>query len=353
MNTGIQEFNGERLDPLSGYTHLGNGYRAYNSNLMRFHSPDGWSPFGEGGINTYVYCTGDPMNQADPSGHFSPGQWIGMGVGLLAGIALSIVTDGAAMPALFSLMATVAGDATVGAGSELITEAVDGQRIHWGRVSIAAGLSAAATLAGAGLGMASKLKGTSNRPIGGWMADRDAFATASGSGSGIWRSIGERFSFLQRRAKFSEGSEAILYKKGNMLIKEYRNPYVGLSHLENETAIFNKIYATDRARVKPPRSIYMPVVEGVPLSHRDILAELTGDNAHSLIASMDRIHNMGVLHGDISDGNILFRKATSEFNFIDFSASSSNSSGLERRAEANHLRWKIQQWPKYSDEWGL
>lgn len=105
------------------------------------------------------------------------------------------------------------------------------------------------------------------------------------------------------------------------------------------------------AKVKPPRSIQMPVVEGTPLSNSNVLSELTSENAHSLIESMDRVHNMGILHGDINDGNILFKKATNEFNFIDFSASSSNSSGLEMRAEANHLRWKIQQWPKYSDEW--
>ncbi|MDG9816723.1 RHS repeat-associated core domain-containing protein [Pseudomonas putida] len=48
---------------------LGNGYRAYNSVLMRFQSPDSLSPFTVGGLNCYAYCTGDPINYADPSGH--------------------------------------------------------------------------------------------------------------------------------------------------------------------------------------------------------------------------------------------------------------------------------------------
>lgn len=48
---------------------LGNGYRAYNPVLMRFHSPDNRSPFAEGGLNTYAYCQGDPLNRTDPSGH--------------------------------------------------------------------------------------------------------------------------------------------------------------------------------------------------------------------------------------------------------------------------------------------
>ena len=62
-------FNGERPDPLTGHYLLGNGYRAFNPVLMRFNSPDSWSPFGEGGMNAYVYCLGDPVNMNDPTGH--------------------------------------------------------------------------------------------------------------------------------------------------------------------------------------------------------------------------------------------------------------------------------------------
>ena len=58
---------------------LGNGYRAFNPVLMRFNSPDSWSPFGEGGLNAYVYCIGDPVNRDDPTGHWgskSLGNWL-------------------------------------------------------------------------------------------------------------------------------------------------------------------------------------------------------------------------------------------------------------------------------------
>jgi RHS repeat-associated protein len=48
---------------------LGNGKRAYNPVLMRFHSPDTWSPFGRGGINAYAYCEQDPINWQDLSGN--------------------------------------------------------------------------------------------------------------------------------------------------------------------------------------------------------------------------------------------------------------------------------------------
>ncbi|NUU38563.1 RHS repeat-associated core domain-containing protein [Pseudomonas sp. C2B4] len=64
-------FNGERQDPVTGRYFLGNGYRGFNPILMRFDTPDSWSPFGKGGLNPYVYCLGDPVNRRDPSGHFS------------------------------------------------------------------------------------------------------------------------------------------------------------------------------------------------------------------------------------------------------------------------------------------
>ncbi|WP_346399386.1 RHS repeat-associated core domain-containing protein [Pseudomonas syringae] len=63
-------FTGQRVDPVTGHYLLGNGYRAFNPVLMRFNSPDSLSPFGEGGVNAYGYCEGDPVNRADPGGHW-------------------------------------------------------------------------------------------------------------------------------------------------------------------------------------------------------------------------------------------------------------------------------------------
>ncbi|WLG99091.1 RHS repeat-associated core domain-containing protein [Pseudomonas beijingensis] len=62
-------FNGERPDPITGHYLLGQGNRAFNPVLMRFNSPDAYSPFGDGGINAYAYCGGDPVNRYDPSGN--------------------------------------------------------------------------------------------------------------------------------------------------------------------------------------------------------------------------------------------------------------------------------------------
>ena len=67
--TSLLGFNGERPDPVTGHYLLGNGYRAFNPVLMRFNSPDSVSPFGKGGLNSYTYCAGEPINKNDPTGH--------------------------------------------------------------------------------------------------------------------------------------------------------------------------------------------------------------------------------------------------------------------------------------------
>ena len=61
-------FNGEMREATPEWYLLGNGYRTYNSRLMRFHSPDSLSPFGEGGLNAYIYCEGEPVMNSDPTG---------------------------------------------------------------------------------------------------------------------------------------------------------------------------------------------------------------------------------------------------------------------------------------------
>ena len=66
--TQLLAFNGEHPEAVTGHYLLGTGYRAYNPVLMRFNSPDSWSPFGEGGVNAYAYCT-DPVMMQDPTGH--------------------------------------------------------------------------------------------------------------------------------------------------------------------------------------------------------------------------------------------------------------------------------------------
>ncbi|EIS3328443.1 RHS repeat-associated core domain-containing protein [Escherichia coli] len=99
-------FNGEPTDNFSGLYHLGNGYRPYNPTLMRFIAPDSMSPFGAGGINTYAYCAGEPINHSDPTGHISWQGWLGIGLGT-AGLALTAVMAGVAIAAAGGVIAAV------------------------------------------------------------------------------------------------------------------------------------------------------------------------------------------------------------------------------------------------------
>lgn len=114
-------FNGERRDPVSGTTHLGNGYRAYNPILMRFNCPDNLSPFGAGGINPYVYCEGDPINRSDPSGHLSILQIVGL-VGGILGLLLALLSGGMSIAAMVAAR-TVARTAVEIALGEIAEEA--------------------------------------------------------------------------------------------------------------------------------------------------------------------------------------------------------------------------------------
>lgn len=67
--TSWMGFNGELRAFWASCYSLGNGYRLYSTALMRFSSPDSFSPFGKGGVNAYSYCECDPVNRTDPTGH--------------------------------------------------------------------------------------------------------------------------------------------------------------------------------------------------------------------------------------------------------------------------------------------
>ncbi|GEM_PF-4211841 len=62
-------FKGDNIESSGNFYLLGNGRRAYNYILRRFHSADSKSPFDEGGINAYCFTLGDPINGSDPSGN--------------------------------------------------------------------------------------------------------------------------------------------------------------------------------------------------------------------------------------------------------------------------------------------
>ncbi len=113
-------FNGERPDPLTGHYLLGKGYRAYNPTLMRFNRPDSLSPFGEGGLNPYAYCLGDPINRHDPTGQVSWQFIVGITLSVAA-LVSATVTLFPSLPFMLSVKAAQAGFFSAGSISTMVT----------------------------------------------------------------------------------------------------------------------------------------------------------------------------------------------------------------------------------------
>ncbi len=121
-------FNGQLHESATAWQLLGNGHRAHNPALMRFHSPDDQSPFSKGGVNAYAYCEGDPQNRMDPSGqHWIA--WVGIG-GLLAtgtgmAVGAGVVDDGAVK----GVLGTVVALSVIAAGAVFAGHTLMGNRM--------------------------------------------------------------------------------------------------------------------------------------------------------------------------------------------------------------------------------
>ncbi|MBM6444256.1 RHS repeat-associated core domain-containing protein [Pseudomonas sp. MIL9] len=133
-------FAGEALDPVTGHYLLGNGHRLFNTRLMRFNGPDSLSPFGRGGLNSYAYCLGDPVNFSDPTGNVSEANLIGM---IFSGVVLltTVIT-------LFPAVPFLVGKNALGAG---ILRSGQSAKLKVGALS--SGLAGPLAVVGAGAGL--------------------------------------------------------------------------------------------------------------------------------------------------------------------------------------------------------
>ncbi|MDB5995837.1 MAG: hypothetical protein JWP42_2973 [Pseudomonas sp.] len=184
-------FCGEQLDPLTGLYLPGNGYRAYSPRLMRFLSPDSLSPFGVGGLNSYAYCLGDPINRVDPTGHVSWQSALGIGLSLFS-VAISILTFGATTPLAVASLTLALASGITGSASAIAREVIpqSGLGEVLGYVSLGLGLASFGAGAGAAARGAGRVAGafrsglsgnsqTAARAMARGMSERTARATSS------------------------------------------------------------------------------------------------------------------------------------------------------------------------------
>ena len=104
-------YRGYYFDADTGLYYLNARY--YNPEWRRFISPDDTSyldPETPNGLNLYVYCNNDPVNYADPSGHFTLpnwAKWIIGGVAFATAFTITAVTGGALIPMLVHMGASI------------------------------------------------------------------------------------------------------------------------------------------------------------------------------------------------------------------------------------------------------
>ncbi|MDD0977613.1 RHS repeat-associated core domain-containing protein [Pseudomonas fontis] len=205
-------FNGERPDPLTGHYLLGNGYRAYNPVLMRFNSPDSWSPFGQGGLNAYTYCLGDPVNRQDPTGHDATN------IATIGLAALAVLAAVAGFFPSFGFRAARANRKSKGATQESVSRLI----------------AAPVAAIGAGVTLARVSVSASNpqSPALPWLFAVGSIASAVGLGAGISAVIGHQ---RNRIAARREAWESRANYQQLAFVNGYRNPQNRLAPAEANT----------------------------------------------------------------------------------------------------------------------
>lgn|GEM_PF-6317290 len=153
---------------------------------------------------------------------------------------------------------------------------------------------------------------------------------------------------IKKDAELGQGGDAIAYDQGDgYLIKEFHEPIENMAQQrqqQQEVDIFNTVYGHNAATVLSNKMIRMKKIPGKPVSeiNRNIFSE---DDAKSLIRSVSSLHALGIYHGDLNYGNILYDRKERRFNLIDFGASRKESNPEDFKDEIDELVLSINQWP--------
>lgn len=127
-------FHGHYYDPVTKLVYMRE--RWYSPESAQCLEPD---PLGAAEVvNLYAICVGDPINQNDPYGLLTWGQWAGIGAAVVTGLIVTAVTGGAGA----GLAAVMIAGALSGAMGEVVEAAVDNRPTSLARIGFAAGLGA-------------------------------------------------------------------------------------------------------------------------------------------------------------------------------------------------------------------
>ncbi|WP_434626798.1 RHS repeat-associated core domain-containing protein [Chromobacterium sp. CV08] len=359
MNGLALACNGERFDPVGGMYLPGRGARGYRPALMRFAGPDALSPFGAGGVNPYAYCDGDPLNRADPSGHFSVGGAVGLGLGVL-GVLLTPLSFGTTLAAALSIGAVVAGVASVGLGiaAEVVDDRKAAEILGW--TSLALGVVSCGVAMGVSrlAPKAATLIGEADIKLGAWLQGRGGLLARieRGERGGFGLALGGRLSrcfrpaaepaeapiemTVARRSSLSSEMDAFLalsrrQRQGRLIgtgtqgsvyavgerwvVKE---PLLGVRAardifaMQNEAYVFSRVYGEGSAVVRHDR-LWMRRIPGRPVSSLDLSSYEVWELQRKVAAEQRRLADMGIFHGDLSGDNVLLTDE-GEVHFIDF-----------------------------------
>ncbi len=93
--------------------------RYYSPELCRWISPDSieyLDPESINGLSLYAYCGNDPVNNYDPTGHFTLpnwAKWVIGGVAFVGAVALTIISGGSLAPVFIGMGVSIASSALI------------------------------------------------------------------------------------------------------------------------------------------------------------------------------------------------------------------------------------------------
>lgn len=150
---------------------------------------------------------------------------------------------------------------------------------------------------------------------------------------------------IKKDVELGRGGDAVVYDQGDgYLIKEFHEPMEDMAQQQQEVDIFNTVYGHNAATVLSNRMIRMKKIPGKPVS-KIKLDDFSENDAKSLIHCVSSLHALGIYHGDLNNGNILYNRKERKFNLVDFGASREESNHEFFKDELDELKESINQWP--------